>query len=347
MGCVSSNLLSNEDELAQLGSSALSHHIVSLTSTTYGLLNLEQPSPTNSTTISSSSSSSPPTPPPRFTLGSIFPTPLSSTDTKPLWSERLRSGPHPLPDDIINSWELMSGLDYADSFRFSPTLTIKRGHHQTKTPHFSSNNKENTNPNNKKKENNFLPPSSDPSSKCSVLDRFQRLCPPNGENKVVVYTTTLRGIRNTFEACNVVRAAMEGFGVAVCERDVSMDRGFREELRELMMRLRSRADDEEKDAILPPPRVFVRGRYVGGVEEVKRIVEEGWMGDLLQGLPKKATAGGVCEGCGDARFLPCFSCNGSCKMVMEAKEEEHAGRTVVVRCPDCNENGLVLCPICS
>ncbi|KAJ6966910.1 hypothetical protein NC652_004467 [Populus alba x Populus x berolinensis] len=63
------------------------------------------------------------------------------------------------------------------------------------------------------------------------------------------------------------------------------------------------------------------------------------MGDVLEGLPKKGVKG-VCEGCGDVRFLPCFSCNGSCKMVKQ-------GRTVVLRCPDCNENGLVLCPICS
>ncbi|KAJ6776576.1 GLUTAREDOXIN DOMAIN-CONTAINING CYSTEINE-RICH PROTEIN CG12206-RELATED [Salix koriyanagi] len=99
MGCVSSNLLNNEDEFAQLGSSALSHHIVSLTSTTYGLLNLDPlppPTPPPQTTTT------PPTPSPRFTLGSIFPTPLTEPKSKP---------------EIIDSWELMSGLD-TDSFRF-------------------------------------------------------------------------------------------------------------------------------------------------------------------------------------------------------------------------------------
>lgn len=50
----------------------------------------------------------------------------------------------------------------------------------------------------------------------------------------MIYTTTLRGVRKTFEDCNAVRAAMEGLGVLVCERDISMDIGFREELRELM-----------------------------------------------------------------------------------------------------------------
>lgn len=223
----------------------------------------------------------------------------------------------------------MSGLD-TDSFRFSPIIN------KDQTSVFS--NKENADPN--------LTTSRriEPITALKPLkdhDRFEKLCPPNGENRVVIYTTTLRGIRKTFEACNVVRAAIEGFGVLVCERDVSMDRGFREELKELMR-------GKEREAMVPP-RVFVKGSYVGGVEEVMRIVEEGWMGKLLDGLPKKR-AGDVCEGCGDVRFLPCFSCNGSCKTVMVVKKTDvklKQGRTVVVRCPDCNENGLVLCPICS
>jgi glutaredoxin domain-containing cysteine-rich protein 1 len=88
---------------------------------------------------------------------------------------------------------------------------------------------------------------------------------------------------------------------------------------------------------------------VGGSDEVLKIVEEGLLGDILEGLPKKR-AGSVCEGCGEARFLPCFQCNGSSKMVLVVEEEvgqRQGSTTVVVRCPECNENGLVLCPICS
>lgn len=173
-------------------------------------------------------------------------------------------------------------------------------------------------------------------SSASALDGFEKLCPPNGEDKIVIYTTTLRGVRKTFEACNAVRSAIEGLGVLYCERDISMDRGFREELKELM-----------KGKELIPPRVFFKGRYIGGAEEVMRIVEEGNFGDLLQGLPKMK-AGSVCEGCGGVRFMPCFTCNGSCKMVMAMNQdmEQNQGRAVVVRCSECNENGLVLCPIC-
>ncbi|KAK2385643.1 hypothetical protein P8452_40343 [Trifolium repens] len=292
MGCVSSNLLNHEDELGQLSTSALGvgHHIVSLTSTTYGLLNTLDP-PTTTT---------PPPPPSRFSI-------------KPLRSE---------PPEIINSWELMEGLD-TESFRFSPlppTPTSKPSH------------KENSNPNlNLKPKPNpaFKKPSS------TLSDRFEKICPPNGEKKVVIYTTTLRGVRRTFEACNAVRAAFDAFGVQICERDVSMDSGFKEELRELLK-------GKEKEATVVPPRVFVKGFYIGGAEEMLKVVEEGLLGEVLQGLPRKVV-GGVCEGCGDMRFLPCFRCNGSCKMVQKQKQ----GNTVVVKCTDCNENGLVLCPLCS
>ncbi|KAM5571345.1 uncharacterized protein ABKV19_011780 [Rosa sericea] len=312
MGCVSSNLFNHDDDFSQLGSSALSHHIVSLTSSTYGLLTLDPPPP-------------PTTPPSRFTLGSIFPTSLS--EPRSLWSD-----PKPLRSDpeVINSWELMAGLD-ADSFRFSPLPPPKP--FSIRTPKTAD--KENSNPNRVNRSVLVRGP----------LDRFESICPPGGENKLVLYTTSLRGVRKTFEACNAVRAAVENLGVMVCERDVSMDRGFREELNDLM-------EGKGRDAAVPP-RLFVKGRYVGGSEEVLKIVEEGLLGEILEGLPKKR-AGSVCEGCGEAKFLPCFQCNGSSKMVLVVKEEvvvvgqrQGGASTVVVRCPECNENGLVLCPICS
>ncbi|XP_019160431.1 PREDICTED: uncharacterized protein At5g39865-like [Ipomoea nil] len=363
MGCVSSTLLSRDEEFAQIGGSAgLGHHIVSLTSTTYGLLTLDPPAPAPASSSDEEeeeekkSSSSPPVcttapvtpiPPTRFSLGSLFASPLLS-EPRPL----KLSEP---PSEVINSWELMSGLDSAQqasnsaaqSFRFAALPSSNSTADYTfrfSQPLFKN---ENSNPNLSSGEV-LKPPSlieavlakKSSNSKHTSLDAFQELCPPNGETRVVIYTTTLRGVRKTFEACNAVRSVIEGAGVLLCERDISMDKGFKEELRELM---------KEKDSSeLIPPRVFVKGRYIGGAEELLRIAEEGGLGDLLQGLPK-LRAGYVCEGCGGARFLPCFTCNGSCKMVMAVREdmEEKHGRTVVVRCSHCNENGLVLCPICT
>ncbi|KAL2551053.1 Glutaredoxin family protein [Forsythia ovata] len=274
MGCVSSTLLNHDDDFSQIGrSTAFSHHIVSLTSTTYGLLTLDPPtsdphhySPT--TTLDPT-----PTPPPRFTL------------------------------ETINSQDLMSGLvspSKLSSYLVSDKTAIWRGNEENFCPNVVI---KSSNDINVRRKYSL----SEDFNYCHLLERFERICPPNGENKVVIYTTTLRGVRKTFEDCNAVRSAIEGVGVVVCERDISMDRGFKDELRELMK-------EKEKNELIPP-RVFVKGKYIGGIEEVMKIAEEGSLGELLQGLPK-TRCGYVCEGCGGIRFLPCFRCNGSCKMVV-------------------------------
>ncbi|XP_073133162.1 uncharacterized protein At5g39865-like [Henckelia pumila] len=339
MGCVSSALLSHDEEFSQIGgSAAFSHHIVSLTSTTYGLLSLDPPQSAHrhSPTATATATVPPtPTPPPRCTLGSLFPSPLSEPRS-------LRYQPL----ETINSWDLMSGLDSdrIPSFRFSsPFVPSKISDSPLPKQSLFW----------KLQEENVSPNISDPvressGSKVSncvgdLLHRFEMICPPNGENKAVMYSTTLRGVRTTFENCNAVRSAFEGMGILICERDISMDKGFRDELRELMK--------GKESSELIPPRIFVKGRYIGGFEKVIKMLEEGSLGELLKGLPK-VRVGHVCEGCGGVRFLPCFTCNGSCKTVLMASERmetevDQAKGTVVVRCSDCNENGLVLCPICT
>ncbi|KAI4343167.1 hypothetical protein MLD38_027702 [Melastoma candidum] len=78
------------------------------------------------------------------------------------------------------------------------------------------------------------------------------------------------------------------------------------------------------------------------------MAEDGVLGKLLDGIPKRKSGDSlICDGCGNVRFVPCFRCNGSCK-VASAAAAGGVGKTVVVtRCGDCNENGLVLCPLCS
>ncbi|KAK8945033.1 hypothetical protein KSP39_PZI007697 [Platanthera zijinensis] len=269
MGCASSSYLDGDgDGDAGNLTSGLGHHIVYLTSTTYGLLS----------TLDSPSLPHAPLPPPLSAISSTI-------------SCLSRRRPEP---EIINSWELMAGLD-----PLTPLEPIN-------------------------------------------LEAFERRCPPGGEQAVVLYTTTLRGIRSTFENCNAVRAALEGLGVWFRERDVSMDLGFREELRDLM------------GGRVAVPRVFVRGRHIGGVEQVMRMHEEGVLGFLVDGLAKSRHVGGACDGCGGARFFPCLRCSGSRKLVLEPAVAEGAKgsggvrpKGMGVRCPDCNENGLVFCPICT
>ncbi|KAJ8619251.1 hypothetical protein MRB53_015437 [Persea americana] len=158
--------------------------------------------------------------------------------------------------------------------------------------------------------------------------------PPRGEERVVIYFTSLRGVRKTYEDCCDVRLIFRGYGVRVDERDVSMHQAFRDELYEI-----SGAETHSFGGL---PMVFVKGRYVGGAEDVRQLHESGELGKLIRGCEKLEGCGGggvACEGCGDVRFVPCDRCFGSCKIF-----DEDDG--VFLRCPDCNENGIILCPVC-
>ena len=50
---------------------------------------------------------------------------------------------------------------------------------------------------------------------------------PCGKDKVVLYFTSLRGVRKTYEACCQVRMILKGLGLRVDERDVSMHRKYK------------------------------------------------------------------------------------------------------------------------
>ncbi|XP_024540381.1 uncharacterized protein LOC9634488 [Selaginella moellendorffii] len=167
------------------------------------------------------------------------------------------------------------------------------------------------------------------------LERFELRCPPGGENNVVLYCTSLRGIRKTYEECHGVQMILHSLGVYIDERDVSMHSDFRLELKELL-------DNIEPAAACCVPRLFIRGRYIGGAEEVRRLHEEGKLVKMLEGI-RKEDPFSVCDGCGGLRFIPCLECSGSCKLVVR---DLPSGMSQVSRCPDCNENGLIRCPIC-
>ncbi|XP_062112022.1 uncharacterized protein At3g28850 [Humulus lupulus] len=150
---------------------------------------------------------------------------------------------------------------------------------------------------------------------------------PRAEDKIVIYFTSLRGIRKTYEDCCSVRMIFRGFRVPVDERDISMDSELKNELQKAL-----------GGKALTLPQVFVRGKYIGGSDEIKQLHEVGELAQLLNGFPI-LDHGMVCNGCGGVRFLPCPSCNGSRKVFEEDQGE-------LRRCSDCNENGLIRCPGC-
>ncbi|XP_022744041.1 uncharacterized protein At3g28850-like [Durio zibethinus] len=154
---------------------------------------------------------------------------------------------------------------------------------------------------------------------------YEEKCPAGGDGSVILYTTTLKGIRKTFEDCNRVRFLMESFGVTFYERDISMHTEYREELWRIL------------DGKIMPPRLFIKGRYIGGAEEVLTLHEQGKLKVLFQGIPVDSS-NGPCDGCAGVRFVLCFKCNGSHRIL--------ADDGLWSKCLQCNENGLIVCPIC-
>ena len=146
----------------------------------------------------------------------------------------------------------------------------------------------------------------------------------------VLYFTSLRCIRRTFDECCAAKQILRGLGVFADERDVWMHSKFRDELTQLMGGVKA-----------PVPRLFIKGRDIGGFEDLKRLHEEGVLATLVVGLRSSCRLGlrEACPGCADVRFVPCLTCSGSCK-VLDTLDR-------ATRCDQCNENGLIMCPICT
>ncbi|KAJ4746052.1 hypothetical protein LUZ62_080457 [Rhynchospora pubera] len=158
------------------------------------------------------------------------------------------------------------------------------------------------------------------------------------KKKVVFYFTSLTGIPSTYEDCQVAKEILQGYGVCLDERDVSMDAGFKKELNELL------------GFSAKLPRIFVDGFYIGGVEELRNMHTSGELVYLLDGCEMKAVGDDgnfmLCPGCADVRFVPCLSCSGSCRVFLETTDRGESNSVEFQKCTDCNENGLVLCPVC-
>ncbi|XVE58989.1 hypothetical protein DITRI_Ditri05aG0008100 [Diplodiscus trichospermus] len=158
----------------------------------------------------------------------------------------------------------------------------------------------------------------------SITDRPVSI--PDADKRIVVYFTSLRVVRSTFEDCKIVRSILRGFRVSIDERDLSMDSRFLNELQAILGQRK-----------LTLPRVFIGGRYMGGAEEIKQLHETGELKKFVEGLP--AAEPGICDVCGGYRFILCNECNGSRKLYTE--------KSGFKTCTACNENGLIRCPSCS
>ncbi|KAK8517164.1 hypothetical protein V6N13_092450 [Hibiscus sabdariffa] len=167
----------------------------------------------------------------------------------------------------------------------------------------------------------------------SLLRSFSANAAANGhhpDQRIVLYFTSLRIVRKTFEECLAVRSILRGYGAPIDERDLSLDSDAAEELRGIFGR------NERKRFALPL--VFIGGKYIGGAEEIKRLHDCGELKNLI-GLLPIAVGSSSCDVCGGLRFVLCCQCNGSHKIYFE----KYGFRS----CNECNVNGLVRCPSCS
>lgn len=165
----------------------------------------------------------------------------------------------------------------------------------------------------------FLPPMPTPTL-------FSTVDIPNADHPgVVLYYTSLRIIRKTFEECKYVRSILRTFRIKMDERDLSMDSKFQDELQTIF---------GTKKVVLP--KVFIGGRYIGGMKEIKQLQENDELRKLIGALPPSYKIfDEICDLCRGWRFVMCDRCSGSHKIFLE--------KSGFTNCTSCNVQGLIRC----
>ncbi|XP_039495095.1 glutaredoxin domain-containing cysteine-rich protein CG31559 isoform X1 [Drosophila santomea] len=149
--------------------------------------------------------------------------------------------------------------------------------------------------------------------------------------KVVLYTTSMGIIRDTYTKCANVKQILRTLLVKFEERDVFMSVEYQAEMRQRMQSGQVRV-----------PQLYVEGQHIGDAETVERLNESGELRQLLK--PYKSMASTyTCQTCGGYRLLPCPSCNGSKKSV---HRNHFTAEFVALKCMNCDEVGLVKCHNC-
>ncbi|XP_046706112.1 glutaredoxin domain-containing cysteine-rich protein 1 [Silurus meridionalis] len=152
--------------------------------------------------------------------------------------------------------------------------------------------------------------------------------------RIVIYTTSFRVVRTTFERCELVRKIFQNHRVKFMEKNIALDSEYGKELE-----MRCRRVGE------PPslPVVFIDGHYLGGAEKILSMNESGELQDLLTKI-ERVQHPHTCQTCGGFAFMPCSMCHGS---KMSVFRNCFTDSFKALKCTACNENGLQPCPSCS
>ncbi|XP_062539320.1 uncharacterized protein LOC134207616 [Armigeres subalbatus] len=149
--------------------------------------------------------------------------------------------------------------------------------------------------------------------------------------KVVVYTTSMGIVRETYTKCANVKQILRTLLVKFEERDVFMSSDYQQEIKDRM----------QSEAI-QVPQVFVDGQHVGDADCIERLNESGELRKMLK--PYKCLESSfTCKTCGGYRLLPCPSCGGSKKSI---HRNHFTAEFIALKCMNCDEVGLVKCHNC-
>ncbi|XP_070819114.1 glutaredoxin domain-containing cysteine-rich protein 1 [Chaetodon trifascialis] len=152
--------------------------------------------------------------------------------------------------------------------------------------------------------------------------------------RIVIYTTSFRVVRTTFERCELVRKIFQNHRVKFVEKNIALDCEYGKELEERCKRVGE-----------PPslPVVFIDGHYLGGAEKILGMNESGELQDLLTKI-ERVQHPQTCQTCGGFAFIPCPMCHGS---KMSVFRNCFTDSFKALKCTSCNENGLQPCVSCS
>ncbi|XP_041931132.1 glutaredoxin domain-containing cysteine-rich protein 1 [Alosa pseudoharengus] len=152
--------------------------------------------------------------------------------------------------------------------------------------------------------------------------------------RIIIYTTSFRVVRTTFERCELVRKIFQNHRVKFMDKNIALDSDYGKELEERCKRVGE-----------PPslPVVFIDGQYLGGAEKILAMNESGELQDLLTKI-ERVQHPHTCQACGGFAFVPCPMCHGS---KMSIFRNCFTDNFKALKCTACNENGLQPCSICS
>ncbi|KFQ21576.1 Glutaredoxin domain-containing cysteine-rich protein 1, partial [Mesitornis unicolor] len=90
--------------------------------------------------------------------------------------------------------------------------------------------------------------------------------------RIIIYTTSLRVVRTTFERCELVRKIFQNHRVKFEEKNIALNSDYGKELDERCRRVCE---------VPSLPVVFIDGHYLGGAEKILLMNESGELQDLL------------------------------------------------------------------